>query len=471
MDLSGQLVLAHLEEDNTQRMLFRVRPLLSSQGLVTAEDIEEYKDDGFLRIAPDRQEQHNFKERVRELGSLCLMDFTIADQAQRKVRLNRNYAPFRGENNRYIVYSDAIKALPPDLVYEVVTKEENRHAPLTPRYYVRSGGFITGPYANTAEEAEGAPQSLPPDCDRLFLVSMPDRQHRMFYWPGNDATGSGSTCQMPQTADQPAPRRSQPEGASSVRTLADLFFRRRQPQAAQSDLNAAAEALENALSQAGFSSEINQPDHLLLIALACRKFQLSSPVMADAATAAATLTELLGLKALLSPTQSFQQGNSDRVVLSPYAAPESLARRHIILCRSHSIAPQNQAAYALYPWPVVSIQTDDGWPAEDSTTTPLHLESLQQQLCQHQGTLSPEGEGHLQSWQRLMNGFEAPLPLSLKRDMLRYLCHAQALLPDEHTALDHAAASFVLPYALFKGVPSEALQDMLAGFPEALKLL
>ena len=183
MDLSGQRFLAYLQEDNTQRVLFRVRPLLSPEGLLAAEDIAGYRDQGFLRIAPDRQEQHTFKERMRELGGLCVLD--LREAAQGKVRPNRNYAPGRGESNRYIVYSDAIKALPEDLVYEVVSKEDSRTAPLTPRYYVRSGGFINGPFPmdGETEGGDGASQALPPDCDRLFLVTMPDKQHRLFYWP------------------------------------------------------------------------------------------------------------------------------------------------------------------------------------------------------------------------------------------------------------------------------------------------
>ncbi|MDD3109346.1 MAG: hypothetical protein PHH32_01720, partial [Eubacteriales bacterium] len=90
MDLSGQRVLAYLQEDNTHRVLFRVRPLLSSQGLLAAEDIDAFRDQGFLRIAPDRQEQHTFKERMRELGPLCVLDLQGTAPAQGKVRPNRN---------------------------------------------------------------------------------------------------------------------------------------------------------------------------------------------------------------------------------------------------------------------------------------------------------------------------------------------------------------------------------------------
>ena len=54
MDLSRSLYVAYIEEDDEQRSLFRVRPLLGTQGLVTQEDLDELGDDGYLRIVPDK---------------------------------------------------------------------------------------------------------------------------------------------------------------------------------------------------------------------------------------------------------------------------------------------------------------------------------------------------------------------------------------------------------------------------------
>ncbi len=48
MDLSGKLILAWLEEDNEQRALFRVRPLLTAQGVFTPEALETLPDEGYL---------------------------------------------------------------------------------------------------------------------------------------------------------------------------------------------------------------------------------------------------------------------------------------------------------------------------------------------------------------------------------------------------------------------------------------
>lgn len=474
MDLSGLKILAHLEEDNTQRMLFRVRPLLTSRGLITPEDLDAYKDHGYLRIAPDRKEQHTFKERMQQLGSLCLMDLSDKVQALRKVRPNRNYAPFRGEHNRYIVYSDAIQPLPPDLVYEVVAKEENRsHKPLTSRYYVRSGGFITGPYASAQEEAEGASQSLPPDCDRLFLVTMPDNQHRLFYWPDAESAEGSEACAPKPLKEAPPQQHAQPENAGSVRSLADLFFRRRQPPAAAlNDLKAAAEALENALGQAGFDCDGSLASHLLLTILTCRPVQLASPLIADAATAGEVLAALFGQKSLLSPTGDIPAQSEHRcMLLSPRAVPAAPAHCHLVLAQSHAITPQNAAAYALAPWPVVSLKSRGDWPGEEPLFSPLNPEQLRQQLCQKQNAISRETETQLQSWQRQLTNFEVPMPLSLKRSLTCYLSHASALIPDENIALGYAAAAFLLPYALFKGVPDAALRQLFSGHPEALKLI
>ena len=128
MDLNGQLILAYLQEDDTRRVLFRVRPLMTEHGVFPPEEVEEFGNEGFLRIAPDRLEQHTFKERMRSLGSLCLIDLLEADSGLGKVRSNKNYAPDRNEPNRYIIYSDAVTSLPEGLLYEVVSEDKSAGA-------------------------------------------------------------------------------------------------------------------------------------------------------------------------------------------------------------------------------------------------------------------------------------------------------------------------------------------------------
>ena len=44
MDLSGRLFLAVIEEDNTQRVLFRVRPLLGEDGPIQQEELESNRE-------------------------------------------------------------------------------------------------------------------------------------------------------------------------------------------------------------------------------------------------------------------------------------------------------------------------------------------------------------------------------------------------------------------------------------------
>jgi hypothetical protein len=187
MDFSGQIILVYLEEDNVQRSYFRIRPLLMRSGPASAQDIAALPDDGFLRIVPDKNEQHTFKERMRELGILCLLNLKDIPPDASKIRSNKNYSPALGETNQFIVYSDAVQPLSPSLVYEVVPVDEGDssriHTAATPMAYTRSGGRIHGPYSR----ATGLPQAnaapLPPDSEGLHAVTLPGGQEKLFYWP------------------------------------------------------------------------------------------------------------------------------------------------------------------------------------------------------------------------------------------------------------------------------------------------
>ena len=103
MDFSGKIVLSFIEEDNVQRAYFRIRPLLTGEGALTKQDIDALPDDGYLRIVPDKNEQHTFKDRMRSLGYLCVLDLKNIPPETIKIRNNKNYAPARGENNQFIV--------------------------------------------------------------------------------------------------------------------------------------------------------------------------------------------------------------------------------------------------------------------------------------------------------------------------------------------------------------------------------
>ena len=93
MDFSGKIVLSFIEEDNVQRAYFRIRPLLTGEGALTKQDIDALPDDGYLRIVPDKNEQHTFKDRMRSLGYLCVLDLKNIPPETIKIRNNKNYAP------------------------------------------------------------------------------------------------------------------------------------------------------------------------------------------------------------------------------------------------------------------------------------------------------------------------------------------------------------------------------------------
>ncbi|MBQ8137670.1 MAG: hypothetical protein IJ174_09595, partial [Clostridia bacterium] len=85
-----------------------------------------------------------------------------------------------GERNQFIVYSDAIKALPDDLFYQVVPEDQITSA-LTPKVYSRSGARIQGPYDVKSGESADTLSVLPPDSAQIYNVSLPDGKEMLFY--------------------------------------------------------------------------------------------------------------------------------------------------------------------------------------------------------------------------------------------------------------------------------------------------
>ncbi len=187
MDFAGRIVLSFLEEDNIQRAYFRIRPLLMQEGALSQQDIDALPDEGYLRIVPDKNEQHTFKDRMRELGSLCVLDLKHIPPEAIKIRSNKNYSPQRGEKNQFIVYSDAVQGVPQNLVYEVITAEVGDKEKLgragTALCYVRSGGNIYGPVSRATGIAQDNAKQLPPDSQGIYAITMPDGAEKLFYWP------------------------------------------------------------------------------------------------------------------------------------------------------------------------------------------------------------------------------------------------------------------------------------------------
>lgn len=187
MDFSDRVILSFIEEDNTVRAYFRVRPLLTEEGALPQSEIDQLPDDGYLRVVPDRNEQHTFKERMRNLAPLCVIDLRNMQPDAVKIRSNKNYSPKSGERNQFIIYSDAVREIPQQLLFEVITAEagdkEKISQAATPQCYLRSGGRIYGPVSRaTGLEQEGAAQ-LAPDSEGIFAVNMPDGTEKLFYWP------------------------------------------------------------------------------------------------------------------------------------------------------------------------------------------------------------------------------------------------------------------------------------------------
>ena len=180
MNFQGKAVLVYLEEDNIARAYFRVQPLMTQDGPV-GPVVADYPDDGFLRIVPDKNEQHTFKERMRTLIGLCLVDLRIFPMDASKIRTNKNYAPTRGENNQFIVYSDAVRALPDDLLFQVVGENDVKNA-VTPFVYIRNGANIQGPFRREDGQSAGETAQLPPDSCEIHSVQV-NGQELLFYWP------------------------------------------------------------------------------------------------------------------------------------------------------------------------------------------------------------------------------------------------------------------------------------------------
>lgn len=187
MDFAGRIVLSFLEEDNIQRAYFRIRPLLMQEGALAQQDIDALPDEGYLRIVPDKNEQHTFKDRMRELGSLCVLDLKHIPPEAVKIRSNKNYSPQRGEKNQFIVYSDAVQGVPQNLVYEVIAAEVGDKEKLsragTALCYVRTGGNIYGPVSRATGLAQDDAKQLPPDSQGIYSITMPDGAEKLFYWP------------------------------------------------------------------------------------------------------------------------------------------------------------------------------------------------------------------------------------------------------------------------------------------------
>lgn len=222
MNFQGKAVLVYLEEDNIARAYFRIQPLMTQDGPV-GPVVTAFPDDGFLRIVPDKNEQHTFKERMRTLCGLCLMDLRFLPAEANKIRTNKNYSPARGETNQFIVYSDAVRALPNDLIYQVVAENAVSQAQ-TPFVYIRNGANIQGPFSRADGQSVGETAQLPPDSPEIHAVTVGD-QELLFYWPRKAEPAQPEEAPAPQQAEQPeekAPQAEQPAPAEPANAFEQI---------------------------------------------------------------------------------------------------------------------------------------------------------------------------------------------------------------------------------------------------------
>ncbi|MBO4883907.1 MAG: hypothetical protein J5602_01215 [Clostridia bacterium] len=152
MILPGKLSLGYLQEDNPLKFYFRVSPLLikdENECLLVENAAQEYLEDGFIRIVPDKNEISHFKTRMRALGRYCLLDLRRHTGENDKIRPNKNHVGENGDRNAFIVYSDVITALPPLFMAEAVEPDQDGLFPRpgTRLVAVMQDGAVVGVYA------------------------------------------------------------------------------------------------------------------------------------------------------------------------------------------------------------------------------------------------------------------------------------------------------------------------------------
>ena len=184
-DINGTVTLAYVEEDNKQRVIFRVVPLCTREGVSFHDASEDFPDEGSLRIVPDKREQSTFKERMRDISGLCAIHL-VNDGAKEliKVRQNRNYAPDAGEKNKLAIYSDVVCEFAEDGCFEVVQPGQDASGALTRKVIIQKDKVLYGPVLKE-EAASVSLDSLHPFGNDRFLLQNTQNDllgSRMIYW-------------------------------------------------------------------------------------------------------------------------------------------------------------------------------------------------------------------------------------------------------------------------------------------------
>lgn len=184
MDVSTKAVLAFLEEDNEQKVFFRLIPLADQDGLVRDAAVAQWPNEGGLRIVPDKNEQYHFKDRMRTLGSFCLMDLTSFPQEANKIRTNKNYNPDKGEINQFVIYSDCIKPLSDKDCFHVIETENLEDSASALSGLVSPKGYILckSKYYGPVDKDDTVYVLADINQGKIYDIPCPDGKKRKFYW-------------------------------------------------------------------------------------------------------------------------------------------------------------------------------------------------------------------------------------------------------------------------------------------------
>ena len=180
--INGTVTLSFLEEDNQQRVIFRVVPLCTREGQVFRNKTTDFPDQGSLRIVPDKREQSTFKERMRAMGSLCAIHLCNEGKELAKVRQNRNYDPGQGECNQFAIYSDVICEFAESGIFEIFAEGEDCAHALSPRVLLRRGKVLYGPMERGETPDWAALRPFGNDSYLLHTVELADGAEHTFYW-------------------------------------------------------------------------------------------------------------------------------------------------------------------------------------------------------------------------------------------------------------------------------------------------
>lgn len=184
-DINGTVTLAYVEEDNKQRVIFRVIPLCTREGVSFHDAAEDFPDEGSLRIVPDKREQSTFKERMRDISGLCAIHL-VNDGAKEliKVRQNRNYSPEAGEHNKLAIYSDVVCEFAEDGCFEVLQPGQDAAAALTDKVILQKDKVLYGPVLKEEAAAVSIESLHPFGNDRFLLQTIQNSLlgSRTIYW-------------------------------------------------------------------------------------------------------------------------------------------------------------------------------------------------------------------------------------------------------------------------------------------------